>query len=372
MHLPGRHPAVASAPALALGAILAGSVLIKLGLIVYLEGRVYADVLRSLNFGLGLEEGLISVRTHVDNTKSFVGPMLNATLYHAGGVWAIKLFNLLAFVCLYLTTASVGRNRYDSRVLVVSLFLLAFYTGGHRNVAAGEIEDNLASLLFGLALLAHLKTRRVLLPAVVMGVAFLVKFWIAIFVGGFGLFLLTRRRWRDCLLTGVGSVLPVLLITLLDEGATMVSLLMTAERQQGYSTWPLVAFKMLTTGLLPTVLVSAWTVMRRPCEDSKLFLYLVVSYFAYVLTFRDAHAVSFVMMLCLVPAGFLVAEFLVCSPAVGGAASHGRVRLAAVLGFFAVANAGNAWLNLYRDTDPVTVAPAAGAERLRTYTVLTH
>jgi hypothetical protein len=350
-----------------LALILAGSVLVKLLLIAYLDGRVYGDVLRSVNFGLGLEEGLISISTHVDNTRSFLGPMLAAAAYHAGGVAAIKLCNLLLFAGLFATMVRLGSGRHEVRVVVVAVAFFAFYAGGHRNVAAGELEDNLASLLFAVALLAHVSSgRRIFAPALLMGVAFLVKFWVAVFVGGFGLFLLVERRFRDAALAGLAAALPFLLVAIPDGGATLRALLMTVERQSGYSSWHLIGFRMLSTGLLPTVVLSLWSVRQRPSARGRLYLFLVASFFAYVVAFRDAHAVSFVMMLALVPAGFLVAELLVRHRAVGGAEGSGRWRLAALLAAYVVANAAIAWHNLRRDTHPFAVDPGAGAKPLAT------
>ena len=64
------------------------------------------------------------------------------------------------------------------------------------------------------------------------------------------------------------------------------------------------------------------------------------------------------------PAGFLVAEFLVHSPLVGGARGQGRARLAVVLALFAVGNLGIACQNLYRDTHPFRVTPGQDAKPL--------
>ena len=126
----------------------------------------------------------------------------------------------------------------------------------------------------------------------------------------------------------------------------------------------MIGLRMLSTGLLPTVALSVWTVKQRPSATGRLYLLLVASYVAYVVAFRDAHAISFVMMLCLVPAGFLVAEFLVRQRLVGGAERGGSRRLAALLVAYVVANAAIAWHNLHRDTHPFAVDPAKGAKPL--------
>jgi len=341
-----------------LALVVMASLLLKVGLMAYLDGRVYGDVIRSVNFGLGVEQGLISIRTHVDNTKSFVGPLLNALLYHAGGVTAIKLANLTTFLLLCLTTLRLGRGRYPERIVLVALVLLAFYPGGHRNVVAGELEDNVASLVFAVGLLMYLEGRSRLLVGSLMMVGFLVKFWIAIFGGAFGLVLLVQRRWRDALVVTVGGLVPVLLVSLLDHGATVRSLLMTVDRQAGFSSWSTVAFRLLSTGLLPTVLMVGWDLTRRRHPPNGLFAALLLGYFCYVLAFRDAHAVTFVMMLCLVPAGFLVAEALedMLPP------TRRVVALRVILGLYAVAGAGIAWQHLDRDTHPFRVTPGRDAK----------
>jgi hypothetical protein len=357
-------PAASPGLIVPLAVLLVASLMIKLALMTSIDGRAYGDVLRSVSFGLGVEEGIISIRTHVDNTKSFLGPLLNAAVYDAGGLPAIKMLNLGLFVALYATMFALGRGQHDDRVILVALFLLAFYAGGHRNIAAGELEDSLASVLFAGALLGYLRFGIVFASAALMGLAFLTKFWVAVFIGAFGIFLLLARRWRQAVLAAAGALLPVAVITALDGGATLRSLVMTVDRQMGFSSWQLLGFRMFSTGLLPTVVVSAWMVARRPDARRLLYFGLVAGYFAYVILFRDAHAVTFVMMLCLVFAGYLVAEFLVHSPAVGAAARHGMARLALVLAAYAAANTAIAWQNLYRDTHPFQVTPGKDARPL--------
>jgi hypothetical protein len=366
----GMQPDRASSPwldppsATLVAIVVVASLAIKVGLSLYLGNRVYGDVIRSVNFGLGLEQGLLSLRTHVDNTKSFLGPMLNAALFHAGGIAAIRAFNLLAFAGLCLTTVALGRARHAGVVVLVALVLLAFYAGGHRNVVAGEVEDNLASLLFAIGLLAHLRWNRPLLAGLLMGLAFLVKFWIAIFLGGFGVVLLLQRHWRVAIQVAAGSLLPVAVISAIDHGASLRGLVMTVDRQEGYSTWSTVAFRMLSTGLLPTVLIAGWSAFKWPSERAAVYFGLVASYFVYVMVFRDAHAVTFVMMLCLVPAGFLVAQFLLDAVRFDRAPRRARAWLVAVLGVYAAVNLAIAGQHLHRDTHPFIVQPGRDAKRL--------
>lgn len=219
-----------------------------------------------------------------------------------------------------------------------------------------------ASLAFKVALMVYLDGSRPMVGAL-MAVAFLIKFWIAIFGAAFGIVLLGQRRWRDALLVTAGGLVPVAIASLLDQGATVRSLVMTVDRQAGYSSWTTVAFRMLSTGLLPTMLLATWDLTRRRHRPNMLFAALLTSYFCYVLVFRDAHAVTFVMMLCLVPAGFLVAEAL---EEVAAFVHPGRRQLALVLvlGLYAIAGAGIAWQHLYRDTHPFRATPGQDAKPL--------
>lgn len=351
-------------PFLVVAAILLFSVLFKLGLIIHLDGRVYPDVVRSINFGLGVESGVISINTHVDNTKSFLGPMLSASLYHAGGIGAIKLYNMAVYICLFLTMHLIGRGRFDESVVYIALLLFAFYPGGHRNVSAGEIEDNTASILFAIAILFYIREHRVWIPSLLVGLAFLFKFWIAIFAGAVCFFLVTERKWGQLLVAGAVASLPILAISSVDDFATFSGLLMTVERQRGFTDWPLVGFRLLSTGLLVTVIVSAWTFRQKRDENTRLFFFMVAFYLGYIIIFRDAWAVTFVMMLCLVFAGFLIAYFLTRSRLIGSAKTNGRTRLVLVLIAYVLAGSAIAYHNLYKDTVPFVANPGHDATRV--------
>ena len=355
----------------------------KLVLMDHIAGRSYADVLRAVNFGLGLDEGIISIRTHVDNTKSYLGPVLNAALFRAGGLAAIKSMNLVLFVGLFTTMVAIGRPVFAGRLVLVAASVFAFYAGGHRSVVAGEVEDNLASLLFAFALLLYLRFGRAFVPGLLLGLAFLFKFWIAIFVAVLGIHVLIRRDGRRVLLMVAGGLLPIGAISITDGGATIQSVLMTVDRQAGYSSWSLLASRLITTGMLPVVLAAAWVLVRRPVirkgevgqnasptDDARrqlpyasLFFWLTGGYLVYVVAFRDAHAVTFVMMLCLVTASYLVAAFLLDSPWFGSGAV-GRLALVAVVTAYGAGNLAVAWRHLYRDTRPFTVTPGRDAKRL--------
>jgi hypothetical protein len=349
-------------PLLVVTSILLASVLLKIALILHLDGRVYMDVARSINYGLGIESAVISVDTHVDNTKSFLGPLLSIALFHLGGIGAIKLYNIVVFACLFLVMYLIGRGRFDEPVVHIALLLFAFYPGSHRNIVAGEIEDNTASLLFAVAILLYIQARLVWVPSLLLGLAFLIKFWIALFAGAVCLFLLIERRWRDLLIGAAIAPLPFIVINFVDGFGTLSSLSMTLDRQQGYSDWPLVGFKLLSTGLLIAVCASAWTLYRKRDATTRLFFLIPLVYLSYVILFRDAHAVSFVMMLCLVFAGFLIACFLTGSRLIGAAERYGRARLAVVLGLYVLVGSAIAYHNLYNDTMSFEPSPGKWAQ----------
>ena len=347
-------------PGYAAATVLIASVVVQLLLILHLGHHVYGDVIRDVNFGAGVQEGVISIRTHVNNTKTFLGPMVWHRLADVGGVFALKFFNLAAFVTLFTVQGAIGRRLYTQRVTLVALLLFAFYTGTLRNVAAGEPDDMLASLGFATAILVWLDTRSSVLAGLVMGCAFLFKFWILIFFGGFVVFLLVQRDWKAGIAAGAAFVLPLLCINLVDGGASMGALLGTVRRQESFSSWPLIGWRLTITGLLAGSLVAGWAALRRPAFRNTLTFLLPAPYILYVVAMRDAHAVSFVMMLCLVFWSFPIAElFLSASPLVD------RRRLQQmILAAYLIGATGNAYLHLYRDTHTFVIRPGCGVEPL--------
>jgi hypothetical protein len=65
----------------AIALLLLASLLIKLFLIWHLEGRVYQDVVRVLNFGYALDQHILSIHTDYIRNKTFLGPLLWFSLY---------------------------------------------------------------------------------------------------------------------------------------------------------------------------------------------------------------------------------------------------------------------------------------------------
>ena len=342
--------------------ILAGSIAIKLVLILHLGGNFHGDVVRAVNFGYGVHEGVLSIRTHFDNTKTWVGPVLWSQLFDLTGPYGLKLFNMVAFVAVFGVQYLAGRRLYDRATLLLALFLFAFYVGAHRNVMAGEPDDMAAALLFAAGLVVFLRRDGVVGASILIGLGFLFKFWVVIFFGGFALFLLWEKRWRELALAAASFLVPYLIVNLVDGFASLAALIWSVGMQSGFDSWSHIGWRLLSTGLLPAVLVSAWAVLRDPSRTNRLFLLVPSAYFAYVLVMRDAHAASAVMMLCMVYFGFLIAEFLLRHPYLGNQRLRRRF-LVSVLAAHVVISAWLAYYDAERVTYPLEPnAEAAGME----------
>jgi hypothetical protein len=337
----------------AIGLILVGSVAVKLFFIWHLQGRAYDDVFRAIHFGNLINEKAFSIHTHVINSKTFLGPIVWAYLYDGFGMPGLKLLNLLMFILLFFTQWALGKKRYAPPTIVLALFIFAFYVGTNRNIAAGEPDDNLAALLFTLGVLGYLNAGWVFGPSILMGMGFLFKFWVVIFFAGFAGYLLLQRRFRDFLLASAGVLMPFVFINLVDGGASTRALLMSTAKQQGYSDWQEVAFKMVSTGLIFSVLISAYAWFKQKNCWNTLFFFISSAYFVYVVLARDAFSASFVMMECLVFSSFLIADCLLS----GGYLSGGGVSKVLLFAFcvlYLLSTFGVTYLNLYRDTKPET------------------
>ena len=330
------------------------AVAVKLAFVVYLDGRVYQDVYRAIDFGMLIDNGTLTIHTGIINSKTFVGPLLWSRLYGCCGLNGLLAFNLCMFVALFAVQYALGRKRYDTGTTLVALVLLAFYVGTNRNVAAGEPDDNLAALLFAGGVLVYLETRRVLLAGLCMGVAFLFKFWVPIFCIGFVAHLALQRAWRDLAAALAGMGLPFLVLNGIDGLASLRALLFSLNVQHGYSDWNGLGFKLLSTGLLFMVLGSVWVWRRQRTDTNTLFLLVSSTYFLYALANRDAFSASYVMMLCMVFASFLLAELVVHGGyLLGRAARAGEVALVLVL--YVALTTAISYLNFYRDTLPIVL-----------------
>jgi len=287
-----------------------------------------------------------------------LGPVLWYRLLELAGPWGLKAFNMTAFVALYAVQYLTGRRLYGRVTVLLALFLFAFYVGTHRNVMAGEPDDMTAALLFATGLLVYLHRDRVIGASLIMGLGLLFKFWVGIFFSGFALFLLSERRWADAATASIAFLLPFACINLIDGFASLAALTWSFGQQSGYNDWYRVVWRLLSTGLLPAVLVSAWALARDPSWQNRLCFLVPIPYFAYVLLMRDAHAASAVMMLGMVYLGFLVAEFLLRSPYPGGRRAR-RYVLAAVLAAYVVVTTRLAYYGTAEWTYPLELREGA-------------
>jgi hypothetical protein len=331
-----------------LASLLLAAILVKLIFIWHLGGRVYPDVSRALTFGYAIDQEILSIHEDFIRNKTFVGPVLWFELYERSGIRGLMVLNMLAFGLLFVTQYRLGRTRYGERTILIALFLVAFYVGTNRNVVAGEADDNVAALLVAVGLLVYLDARRPFAASLLTGLGFLFKYWVAVFVAGFALYLLTRKRWRELLVVTAGALLPFLFVNGVDGFQSLRGLLGSAGIQHGYSDWGSVGFKMIATGMAPSALVSAWVWLRHRSEENTLFFFVSSAYVIYVLAQRDAHATSYVMMLCLVFSSFLLAEFL--SRTIASARG-----LAAICAVYLCLSSAITYFNLYQDTNPVAV-----------------
>jgi len=158
--------------------------------------------------------------------------------------------------------------------------------------------------------------------------------------------------------------LPFVLLNCVDGFASLRALLLSLNIQHGYSDWSGLGFKLLSTGLLFMVLGSAWAWWHRESEADTFFLFISSTYFLYALANRDAFSASYVMMLCMVFAGFLLAELLIHGGYVLGRGLSGSETLG-VLMFYVALTTAITYLNFYRDTQPILLLDdRAAAQRM--------
>jgi hypothetical protein len=334
---------------LTLGIILLLSVAFKMLVMAYLDGRVYYDVSKALNFGYLVHQETFSIDKDIINSKTFLGPLVWFYFYQAGGLMGLQALNLIVFISLFFTVYALGKGRYNTSTIILALFLFSFYAGTNRNIAAGEPDDNIAALLFGLGVLVYLNTGRVFLSSLLMGFAFLFKFWVAVFCMGFSLYLVIQGRSRSVWLAGLGMVLPFALVNCIDGFQSMRSLFISLNVQKGISPWRNVAFKMLSTGMIFSVLASAWTWIKHRSDANTLFFVIPTTYFIYVLVNRDAFAASFVMMQCLMFSSFLIADCLLMPMILHSSRLRTRALIAFCVAYLGI-TAAITYQHLRRDT----------------------
>jgi hypothetical protein len=292
-------------------AITALAAAVKLPFAWYLGGRFYPDVNKAVNFGALLHRGAYAFDTDVINNKTLLGPLLCFALYDRFGPGSLALLNLGVVLALCATQVALGRGHYAPRVVLAALVLMAFYTGTNRNVVAGEPEDNLAALCLAVGVLVHVRGGPALLAGLLVGVGVLFKYWVGIFGLGFALPLALQRRWRTLAALVAGMAAPFAVLSVIDGGTSLRGILVSERFNRDYTGWRLVAFKMVSTGMLFALVASAWGWWRRRDDErSTLYFCLATSFVAYVVVTGHAWPANFVMMACLVFSGFLIAEAL--------------------------------------------------------------
>jgi len=285
--------------ALAIAGVLLALVC-QVGLMTWIGNHAYGDLLKSVNFGYLVHVGAFDLQGDFVNSKTFVGPLLNYWIFANLGLAGLHAANLLLLVLLVVLIAWAYRPHVDDGALLAGLFLLLFYPGTHRSLAVGELDDQLATACLALALVAMNRGGRSLAAALCLGFGFLFKFWMIVFAGGWVLYLAARQPLRHLAPAIAGLVAPFLLVSLVDRGASWRSFSTSASIQVAFSTWTFVAFKLLSTGLLPAAVIAvlAWRRDRRPVVDHAMAMFL--AYPVYVVVARDAWAASTMMMTCLV------------------------------------------------------------------------
>jgi hypothetical protein len=349
-------------------AVLATAVTIQIGLMRHIDGRAYGDCLKAVNFGYLLDTGAYSATRDVVNSKTFVGPWLSFQLYTRWGLAGLRAANVAAFLIIALLVLALGRRRFAWPTRLVALHLFVFYVGTQRSIVAGELDDQIATALLAAGVLLLFERRSVLAACALVGFGFLFKFWVAIFGVGLVAYLAAVRRFRDLPVALFGLGLPFLVLSLLDDGASLGSLLISLGIQRNFSSWPEVAFKSFSTGLVPiaALTAAAWSERGRTDPDT-LLMSLATPYVVYVFLARDAHAASTMMMPSLVFSSPLVAEWLTRR-------DWSRPRWPTTLGLallYVAATTSVAYFNLWRDTRPMRlVATPAQAASMFPYNPL--
>ena len=334
-------------------AILAVALAIQIALMLHIDGRAYGDVLKAVNFGHLVDAGAYDVSRDMVNSKTFVGPWVSYHVFAGWGLGGLHAANLTSFILLGALVLALGRGRFDATARLLALVIFAFYTGTQRSIVAGELDDQLATLLLATGMLWHLARGGIVVAALLVGMGFLFKFWVAIFGLGFAVYLLVTGRARALPPAVAGMGLPFAVVSLFDGGGSIHALVTSVGLSTHFSTWDKVAIKVFSTGLVPCALVAAasWAEGERRDVDT-LFLCLVCSYVAYVFLARDAWATSTMMMTCLVFSSHLLAAWMVRRMGALGLTAR-RAGAIAFLTLDPAAMTTVAYVNLYRDTLPV-------------------
>lgn len=296
--------------------ILLSAVFMKLAILVPLYNYAYYDVLKALAFGKGyfLLGGHDFIKTHIINSKTFIGPVLWFFVYDHFGAWGLKFISIFCFVVICLIQYSLGRKAYPRETALIAVLLFAFYPGVTLSVLFGEQDDNLSMLIFTLGVLIYAKTKKILLPTIIMWLSFIFKFSTFVFYLGFIGFLLARRDWKPLALSVLGLTVLFLGLNLFDGFQSLRSLSASFAVQKYCSSWQHIGFKMFSTGMVFFFLMSLRAYYTGKNSFNLLFLCLSASYLVYVLLFREAYSACFMAGQSLIFSSFLIAEFILNDP----------------------------------------------------------
>jgi len=339
-----------------IGSILALAVAFKLALILWMWNLVYGDVNLAIRFGRDWLSSFSDVSSgpYVINSKTALGPILWYWIHARAGIPGLKAVNLACFLALFAIHYLIGRRIYSRGIVGVSLILFSFYVGTNLNVVAGEQDDMISALWIAAGVLLFLERDGAFLPSLLMGAGFLFKFSTAVFWLGFAAYLLVERRWKAFLLSCLGMAAPFLVLSLGNILDGFESLTRSLEIQRSYSTWGEVGFKLVSTGMIFSALISSWVVTRGYERTDVLFFFLSTAYLLYVLAMRDAYSAGYVMMACMFFSSFLIAEFL---QKFRECCRHGGRMTIVILSVYLLATTAVTVHNLLHDTCPVRMEP---------------
>jgi len=331
-------------------AVVVAVLLVKLALLLPFWHYIYYDVAKAILAGAHYAH---APETFSINNKTWLGPLLWYELHAVLGIAGLKLLNLGLFVLLCWVQVKLSARAVARPAAPLALLIFGLYVGTNLNVVAGEPDDVMAALLFSLGVLLSLQRRNAFLAALPMGLGILFKFSSCVFLAGFFLALLVHRReLKSLLLTGLGALLPLAAISLLDRGLSIGILWRSVGMQVGFSSWGEVGFKLLSTGLLPLAGLALWAWWRRRDELHAQLVFPVAAYLVYVLLMRDAYAASYVMMLGTLLVGPPVAA-LVFELLPGMRARTRRALLIAGAALYCLATTAVSLHNLSKDTEDV-------------------
>jgi hypothetical protein len=338
-----------------IGLVLAGSLLFKLIFILAFKYRFYIDAIKAAKFDTNYFIDKVDLLNPSINSKTFLGPLIWTFFYNHFGAWGLKAVNLVCFILLFVIQYFLGSKLYKRNTIIIALFLFSFYIGTNLNIIAGEPDDNIAVLLFSSGILLYVYAGRVFLSSLLMGIGFLFKFSTGIFYLGFILTLLIRRDFKGFFLSALGLILPFICINFIDNFNSARVLISSLLIQSGFSGWGEVGFKLLSTGMLLSFLISLWVCLKEKNSHNFLFFMVSSSLLFYVLINRDAYSSSYIMMQSVLFSSFLIAEFILKNKYFGKGFSR-KLIISGILIIYLLISALVVYHNISKDTNSILTA----------------